>query len=69
MYRTNKLKKLRKNMGFTMKDMALKLHISLSHYWCIESKRRKLFYYLAVEIASIFNMKPDDIFYLKKSMK
>lgn len=63
MYDTLKLKELRNKYGYSMKDMSLKLNISVSYYSLIESKKRNLYYDLAIKIAKIFNLKPDDIFY------
>ena len=59
----NYLKKLREEKGFTYEDMAKKLKISKAYYWQIEHKNRRLSYEMAKEIAKIFNLKPDDIFY------
>ena len=59
----NKLKELRLENNITLKEMAKKVGISYTYYWQIENKERNLYYYLAVKIAKIFNLKPDDIFY------
>lgn len=59
----NKLKNLRLENNITLKDMAKKVGISYTYYWQIENKERNLYYYLAVKIAKIFDLKPDDIFY------
>lgn len=63
MYKTEKLKKNRVNQGFTIYDMSKLLHISPAYYSQIENKKRRLSYDMAVMIANIFNLKPDDIFY------
>ena len=63
MYDTSKLKKIRKEYGYSTKDMAFKLNISISYYSLIENKKRNLYYDLAIKIAKIFNLKPDDLFY------
>ena len=63
MYSTEKLKMLRKQNKLTVYDMAKELNITASFYSQIENKKRRLFYEMAVRIASIFNMKPDEIFY------
>lgn len=60
---TERLKKLRKSKGYTCEDMAKSLNISKSYYWQIENQNRRLYYELAKEIAKIFDLKPDDIFY------
>lgn len=57
------LKKLREKSGLSYATMAKKLGISKSYYWQIEHKNRRLSYDMAKDIASIFNLKPDDIFY------
>lgn len=59
----NHLKRLREEKGFSYEDMAKKLHISKAYYWQIEHKNRRLSYEMAKNIASIFNLKPDDLFY------
>lgn len=58
-----KLKKIRMKNGLTCSEVALKLGISKPFYWQIENGKRNLSYKMAVKIASIFKMKPDDIFY------
>lgn len=63
MYRTDFLRKIRIKRGFTIYDMAEKLHISPAFYSQIENKKRKLSYDMAYLIAKIFNLRPDDIFY------
>ena len=63
MYDTKKLKLLREKYNYTVRDMATMLNISISYYCLIENKKRNLYYDLAVKIANIFNLKPDDIFY------
>jgi putative transcriptional regulator len=43
--------------------MATFLGISKTFYWQIENKKRTLTYKMAVKIASVFNEKPDSLFY------
>jgi putative transcriptional regulator len=43
--------------------MAKMLGISRTFYWQIENGKRKLKYLMAIQISSIFNLRPDDIFY------
>lgn len=62
----NKLKNLRKEYNYTIYDMAKMLDITPIFYYYIENNKRTLYYELAIKIANIFNMKPDDIFYTKK---
>ncbi len=59
----NYLKELREKKGLSYEDMASKLKISKSYYWQIEHKNRRLSYEMAKEIAAIFGLKPDEVFY------
>lgn len=63
MYNMEKLKQIRKEKNYTIYDMAKILKITPSFYSQIENKKKRLFYDMAVKISSIFNMKPDEIFY------
>lgn len=67
MYNTEKLRKLRKEKKLTVYDMGKLLDITPSFYSQIENKKRRLFYDTAVKISLIFNMSPNDLFYLNKS--
>lgn len=58
-----KLKLLRQARGYSCQAMANKLHISKSFYWQLENSKRRLSYELAIQIATIFKMKPDELFY------
>lgn len=58
-----KLKELRKNNNISYQDIADKLNISKTFYWQIENGKRRLTYIMAIKIAEIFKLKPDDIFY------
>lgn len=58
-----KLKDLRKKYNYTIAKMAELVGISQTYYWQIENKKRGLYYKIAIKIANVFNMKPDDIFY------
>ncbi|MDD2180914.1 MAG: helix-turn-helix transcriptional regulator [Bacilli bacterium] len=59
-----KLKEIRKQHNLTGQKMADMLGISKSFYSQLENGLRKLSYHRALEIAQIFNVKPDDIFYV-----
>ncbi len=59
----DELKAIRAKNGYTCEYMANHLNISKPFYWQIENGKRRLSYGMAVKIAKIFNMKPDDIFY------
>ena len=58
-----KLKKLRISKNIKIKEMAELLNISEPFYSQIENKKRTLTYKLAKQIATILNVKPDDLFY------
>lgn len=58
-----KLKKLRLKNNYTSRYIADLLGISKPFYSQIENGRRRLTYDMAVRIANIFKMKPDEIFY------
>lgn len=57
------LKKIRKENGYSCQNMADKLKISKPYYWQIEKGMRRLSYEMALKIANIFDMRPDDVFY------
>ncbi len=58
-----KLQKIRKKAGLSYEEIARQLGISKSFYWQIEHKKRRLYYNMAVKIAKLFDLKPDDLFY------
>ena len=58
-----KLQNTREDRGISYQDMAEKLGISKCYYWQLEHKKRRLYYDLAIRIAKIFEMKPDEIFF------
>lgn len=58
-----KLKDLRMSRNFTCAEMASSLGITKSYYWKLENAKCNLTYQMALDIAKIFNLKPDDIFY------
>ena len=58
-----KLREYRNEKGYTYLDMSKLLNISKPFYWQIENGKRRLTYDMAKKIASIFNVKPDEIFY------
>ncbi len=57
------LEKLRLQYNYSYQQMANMLNISKAYYWQIEHNNRRLYYDLAIKIATIFNKKPDEIFY------
>lgn len=66
MYRVDKLKQIRKQNNITIYEMADKLSITASYYSQLENKKRKLYYDQAFKIASVFDLKPDDLFFLEE---
>ncbi len=58
-----RLEELRKEKGYTYQEMADKLGVCKAYYWQLEHKNRRLYYDVAKRIASIFDLKPDDIFF------
>ena len=58
-----KLKDLRKKKHFTANLMANILDISEPFYSQLETEKRNLTYDMAIKIAKVFNLKPDDLFY------
>ena len=58
-----KLQSLRKEKNMSYEDVAKALGICKAYYWQIENGNRRLYYDLALKIAKIFDLKPDEIFY------
>ena len=58
-----KLKDLRLQNKFTNQFMADMLGISKPYYWQLEHDQKRLSYDMAIKIANIFHMKPDELFY------
>ena len=58
-----KLRETRLKYNYSSKYMAEQLGISEPYYSQLENKRRNLYYEMAVRIAKIFNLKPDNLFY------
>ena len=56
-----KLKRTRQCMSCV--DIAKIVGISPAYYSQIENKSRRLYYFMAVKIAKVFNMTPDELFY------
>ena len=55
--------KLRMEKGLSYAQMAKLLDINKTFYWQIEHGKRRLSYNMAFNIARVFGLKPDDIFY------
>ncbi len=64
-----KLREIRIKNNYNYNDMAGFLNISKPYYWQIENNKRGLSYEMAVKIANIFNLKPDDLFYEEEKNK
>lgn len=62
MVKREKLYRIRKRHNMTLQQVADRIGVSKPYYWKIEKGQSRLSYDLAVKIASVFNMKPDDIF-------
>lgn len=60
-YKKLKNERIRHNM--TCNDIAKIVGISPAYYSQIENKSRRLYYFMAVKIAKVFNMTPDELFY------
>ena len=60
-----KLRSLRLKYGYSYGEMAKKIGICIAYYWQLEHNNRRLYYDVAVKIAKIFELKPDDIFFEK----
>ena len=58
-----KLHNLRKEKGYTVDYMANILNLSRTFYWQVEHGDRRLSYITAINIAKVFNVKPDDVCY------
>lgn len=58
-----KLKQLRISHGYNFREMAELVGISKPFYWQLENNQRRMTYELAIQIAKVFDLKPDDIFY------
>ena len=57
------LKERRKKIGFSSKQMAKQLDISIPFYSQIENGQRRLTYDMAVKIALVLKTKPDKLFF------
>lgn len=58
-----KLKNERIRQHMSCIDIAKIVGISPAYYSQIENKSRRLYYFMAVKIAKVFNMTPDELFY------
>lgn len=67
--RYQNLTRIRKQKNLSMITIADKLNISTAYYCQLETKKKRLSYEMAVRIANILGMKPDDIFYEEENKK
>jgi len=65
----NKLREFRKHTGLTQKQLAEKLGISESYYSQIENNKRRLSLRTALNITTILDLMPTDIFLLDSFAK
>ncbi len=61
--KNKKLEQLRMEHGYTYQSMADMLGVCKAYYWQLENNNRRIYYDTAKEIAHIFGLKPDDIFF------
>ena len=59
----SKLKELRNKSNLTYQAIAEQLGISKTFYWQIENRKRRLNYTMAIKIAAIFHLLPDEVFF------
>ena len=59
----SKLKEIRIKNNMTLVDVASRVGISKAFYCQLENGKRRLLYETAVKIASVFNVRPDYLFY------
>lgn len=59
----SKLQQLRIKSGYTYQQMADMIGVCKAYYWQLEHNNRRLYYDMAKKIASVFDLKPDAIFY------
>lgn len=64
-----RLKQKRIEKGLSFQAMASLLGISKTYYWQIEHGLRRLSYDMAIKIAAVFNLKPDELFYFQENDK
>lgn len=60
--RLEKFRALRKEKGLNLEYIANQLHVSRAYISMIETGRRSLDYEMAIHMANIFHVRPDDLF-------
>lgn len=58
-----KFRCMRKERGLNLDTIAKKLNVSKAYLSMIETGKRSLDYKMAISMANIFDVKPDDIFF------
>ena len=61
--RLSKFRCMRKERGLNLDTIAKKLNVSKAYLSMIETGKRSLDYKMAISMANIFDVKPDDIFF------
>jgi len=61
--RLSKFRYLRKERGLNLEDIARELKVSKAYISMIETGKRSLDYEMAIQMARIFNIRPDEIFF------
>lgn len=64
-----KFKALRKEQNLSLEEIAKRVGISKVYLWQIENDKRRLNYSLAIKLAAVFKMKPDQLFYHDEAKK
>ncbi len=58
-----KFRDMRKKKGLNLGDIAEVLQVSKAYVSMMETGKRSLDYKMAIKMASIFDVRPDDLFY------
>lgn len=61
--RLSKFRFLRKEKGLNLEDIARELNVSKAYVSMIETGKRSLDYEMAIQMAKIFDIRPDEIFF------
>ncbi len=61
--RLAKFRFLRKEKGLNLEDIARELNVSKAYISMIETGKRSLDYQMAIQMAGIFDVKPDELFF------
>ncbi len=61
--RLSKFRFLRKEKGLNLEDIARELNVSKAYVSMIETGKRSLDYEMAIQMAKIFDIRPDELFF------